>query len=202
MADDSTASPAAGWYPDPAGTEQVRWWNGETWTDRYQFASNPTASAPYAASAFAYPAGPQFGYAPSGPVYPPAPPVGFLESISKVVRNYAVFTGVASRSEFWYFYLATILAAVIALVLDLILLAVLLSVGAVWPFLFTGIYSLATLGLLVPSLAVTVRRLRDAGYPWPWIFVSYIPFIGGIWLIIILASEPTAARPAVYAPQY
>ncbi len=124
-----------------------------------------------------------------------------MESIAKVFRNYAVFTGVASRSEFWYFYLATILAAVVAFILDLILLAVLLSLGSVWPFLFTGIYSVATLGLLVPALAVTVRRLRDAGYPWPWIFISYVPFIGGIWLIIILAAEPAAVRPqqTVYA---
>lgn len=192
--------PAAGWYADPADGSRLRWWNGGSWTDRIH---NPLAPAypRFPGVAPAYAGAAQFAYAPSGPVYPPAPPVGFMESIAKVFRNYAVFTGVASRSEFWYFTLATILAAVVAFVLDLILLAVLLSLGGVWPFLFTGIYYVASIGLLVPALAVAVRRLRDAGYPWPWIFVGYTPFVGGIWLIILLATEPAAVRrlQTVYA---
>jgi uncharacterized membrane protein YhaH (DUF805 family) len=44
----------------------------------------------------------------------------------------------------------------------------------------------------VPSLPVTVRRLRDAGKPWAWIFIGLIPLVGSIWLIWLLA-QPSAA---------
>jgi uncharacterized membrane protein YhaH (DUF805 family) len=31
-----------------------------------------------------------------------------------------------------------------------------------------------------------VRRLRDAGKAWPWIFIALVPIIGAIWLIVLL----------------
>ncbi len=48
-----------------------------------------------------------------------------------------------------------------------------------------GVYSLA---IFIPGLAITVRRLRDAGKEWYWIFITLIPFVGAIWFIVILAS--------------
>lgn len=41
---------------------------------------------------------------------------------------------------------------------------------------------------ILPSLSITVRRLRDAGKPWPWLFISLVPLIGGIWLIVLLVQ--------------
>lgn len=43
---------------------------------------------------------------------------------------------------------------------------------------------------ILPGLAVTVRRLRDAGYNWPYIFVTFIPFVGPI-IFIVLLCKPT-----------
>ena len=54
-----------------------------------------------------------------------------------------------------------------------------------------GIYAVAQ---IFPSLSLTVRRLRDAGKNWPWIFIGFLPRIGGIWLIVLLA-QPTVSLP-------
>lgn len=64
--------------------------------------------------------------------------------------------------------------------------------------IITVIYLLVYLVLLIPSLAVTVRRLRDAGKDWPWIFIFLIPLIGTIWLLILLAkpSLPDQSAPS------
>jgi len=49
--------------------------------------------------------------------------------------------------------------------------------------------TLYCLAAFIPGLSLTVRRLRDAGKNWPWIFINLIPFIGGIWLIVILCGK-------------
>ena len=53
--------------------------------------------------------------------------------------------------------------------------------------LLAGLWSI---GVLLPSLAVGVRRLRDAGYPWGWLFFLLIPFAGAV-LLIVLWVQPT-----------
>ncbi|MDU6559490.1 MAG: DUF805 domain-containing protein [Streptococcus vestibularis] len=47
-----------------------------------------------------------------------------------------------------------------------------------------------TIGAFLPGLAVTVRRLRDAGYTWPYIFTIFIPFVGWI-ILLVLLCKPT-----------
>lgn len=64
---------------------------------------------------------------------------------------------------------------------------------------FTWISGLYSLAIFIPGLAITVRRLRDAGKNWPWIFIVFIPVIGWIWLAILLAqrSIPYDGTPVV-----
>ena len=50
------------------------------------------------------------------------------------------------------------------------------------------LYSLA---VLLPSLAVQVRRLHDINKPWYWIFITLIPLVGAIWMIVLMATEGT-----------
>lgn len=57
------------------------------------------------------------------------------------------------------------------------------------------IYGLAA---FIPSLALTVRRLRDAGFHWAMIFISFVPYIGSLALIVLLAL-PTKEEPVVAA---
>ncbi|NLK86130.1 MAG: DUF805 domain-containing protein [Clostridiaceae bacterium] len=95
-----------------------------------------------------------------------------------VVQKYAVFQGRARRKEYWMFILFYIIFAAAASIIDSI----------IGTYLISPILSLA---LLVPSLAVLVRRLHDIGKSGAWFFISLIPLIGSIWLLILLATEGT-----------
>ncbi len=110
-------------------------------------------------------------------------------------QKYADFNGRASRSEFWWFFLFTVLVGQVASILDG-------AVGGSSPSAnwydpkFTLFASIVNLAFLLPSLSVGVRRLRDAGKsPWnlAWVF---LPFIGWIILIVQLAAEPKDASTA------
>lgn len=47
MTDDNSTTPAAGWYPDPAGTPRTRWWDGTRWTENYSASAAQTAATPW-----------------------------------------------------------------------------------------------------------------------------------------------------------
>tara|TARA_B100000674_G_scaffold105413_1_gene77307 strand:+ start:4409 stop:4789 length:381 start_codon:yes stop_codon:yes gene_type:complete len=98
----------------------------------------------------------------------------------EVLRKYATFSGRARRKEYWMFTLVHVLIA-------LVLMASSGLIGPVGGLL----YLLYVLGTIVPSIALTVRRLQDQDKEWPWIFVSLIPFIGSIWLLVLMVTEGT-----------
>ena len=94
-----------------------------------------------------------------------------------VLKKYAVFSGRATRSEFWLFILINAIVS--------ITLGGLLSVE----FLFSLFYLAFHLAILIPSIAVLVRRLHDTGRSGWWYFVAFIPLIGSIILIIFLVGR-------------
>ncbi|MER5871158.1 DUF805 domain-containing protein [Streptomyces sp. NPDC002044] len=94
-----------------------------------------------------------------------------------VLKKYADFSGRARRREYWMYALIHIAIVVVLAILD--------SVLSIAPVL-VGIYMVAT---LVPSLAVTVRRLHDLGKSGWWYLIILVPLIGGIWLLVLTASE-------------
>jgi uncharacterized membrane protein YhaH (DUF805 family) len=107
----------------------------------------------------------------------------------KVLRHYADFTGRARRKEYWMFALVSTIISVALAVLDSALsLNSLLSLGV--------LYSLA---VLLPSLAVGVRRLHDTGRSGWWMLISLIPLIGGIVLIVFFATNGQE-QPNAYGP--
>lgn len=115
--------------------------------------------------------------------------MGFAQAISTVFKKYADFTGVARRSEYWWWVL---FSTVISLILTGIDTAISggngMGIGVL-----AGLWSLAT---LLPSLAVGVRRLRDAGYAWGFMFLALIPIVGAIVLIVMLC-QPSKATTSV-----
>ena len=109
------------------------------------------------------------------------------------LKNYAVFNGRSNRSEFWYFTLFYLISVILAIVLDNVL-------GFVFDNSPYGIiYVIFVLATLLPNLAVTVRRLHDLDKSGWWIFIGAIPFIGSIWLLILLAMAGTNG-PNKYGP--
>lgn len=99
-----------------------------------------------------------------------------------VLKKYAVFSGRARRKEFWMFTLFNIIFAVVAVVLDNVLGTASEGLG------YGLIYGLYSLAVLIPSLAVTVRRLHDVGKSGWWILISLVPLVG-LWLLVLLATD-------------
>lgn len=106
------------------------------------------------------------------------PTLSFGEAIKQVFNKYATFTGRARRSEYWYFALFGTLAGMVAYILDFALGLTFTDIG------YGPLYILVALGLLIPGLAVAVRRLHDinkSGWNYLWVL---IPIVGGILLIV------------------
>ncbi len=104
----------------------------------------------------------------------------------QVLKKYAVFSGRASRKEYWMFVLFNIIFAIVATILDNILGTTMEGVG------YGLIYSLYMLAVLIPSIAVTVRRLHDTDRSGWWILIVLIPIIGWIWLLVLMILEGNA----------
>ena len=121
------------------------------------------------------------GYSPypdSG-VDSPRGPVGQLsmgDAVGSVLSQYATFSGRARRSEYWWFYLAYVLTYVVAAILD-----ALLDVPIFTPVLF--------LALLIPTLAVGVRRLHDVGRSGWWLLIGLVPLAGPIVLLVFACED-------------
>lgn len=95
----------------------------------------------------------------------------------KCLKNYVAFSGRARRKEYWMFVLFNIIFAAVVGTLDSLLKT---------NFIISSLYSLV---ILLPSLAVLVRRLHDIGKSGGWIFIVFIPLVGGIWLLVLLCKE-------------
>src|SRR5262245_63295454 len=103
--------------------------------------------------------------------------MNFGEAIVSRLRNYLNFSGRTSRSEFWFFTLFCILVPNIGSVGDLFFFSTLTREG------IGPIFVISNLALLVPGIAVAVRRLHDIDRIGWWILIT-LTIIGNIWLII------------------
>ena len=111
-------------------------------------------------------------------------PKGFFQNylVDCFLRPYADFSGVTSRKEFWLCYVAMIVASIGLTGLVLLLMAV---AGVSGGLIATILCSIVGLGLVVPGLAISVRRLRDAGLS-PWLLlVSLVPGLGALALLVM-----------------
>lgn len=97
--------------------------------------------------------------------------------INVFTKNFVNFNGRASRKEYWMFCLFSVLTTM-----------VLSGIG--W-LLFGGrqLQAIYALGSFLPGLGLSIRRLHDIGKRGTWLCICFIPIIGAIWLIILMASE-------------
>jgi len=100
-------------------------------------------------------------------------------------KKYAVLSGRAARREFWYFLLCN-------LIVWIFLAAVDWMAGGFrdegYPELFTELYGLVT---VIPILAVSVRRLHDSELSGWWVLIGFVPLVGGLVLLWLMALEGT-----------
>lgn len=107
-----------------------------------------------------------------------------MEWYLKVVRdNYANFEGRARRQEYWMFVLFNFIFIIAIALVSGVLSSLLDTPG------FMLLYIIYVLAVFIPSLAVAVRRLHDVGKSGWFYLISLIPLIGGIWLLILFATE-------------
>lgn len=107
----------------------------------------------------------------------------------KVLNQYADFNGRARRTEYWMYTLFNMIFVVVAIILDNLLG---LKFSPEVPYGF--IYMIYGLAVLIPGLAVSVRRLHDVGKSGWFILIGLIPLIGAIWLLVLYCTEGTPGR--------
>ena len=105
------------------------------------------------------------------------------------LRKYATFPGRARRKEYWYFILFNIILGLVAGGFDIGFGLRSFANGGIG--IVGGLVSLA---LLLPSIAVTVRRLHDLDKSGWWFLIGAIPLIGAIIMLIWMCTQGTAGR--------
>ena len=107
----------------------------------------------------------------------------FVEiGLFEIIKKYAKFEGRANRTQYWYFVLTEILAFFILVDLCVI------------PFvnIIAGLALLVLwLGLIVPGIAVAVRRLHDTNRSGWWLLLCFVPFVGSIVILVFMCLEGT-----------
>lgn len=104
----------------------------------------------------------------------------------EVLKKYAVFEGRAGRKEYWFFILFNILISMALGYVDWL-------TGNINPETGLGILSgIYALGVMIPGMAVSVRRLHDTGRSGWWLLITFVPVIGAIVFLyfMVLDSNP------------
>ncbi|WP_113923903.1 DUF805 domain-containing protein [Cognataquiflexum aquatile] len=111
-----------------------------------------------------------------------------MDYFISALKNYATFSGRARRSEYWFFSLFYMIFAVVAITLDNLF-------GITIEGLFYGpLYFILIFAMIVPSLAVAVRRLHDVGKSGWFYFIILIPFIGAVWFLVLASTDSQPGR--------
>ena len=105
--------------------------------------------------------------------------MNMIEAVKSVLSQYVGFRGRARRSEFWYWYLATLIASFIIAILEM-----LMGLGSDGS---GPLSSILTLALFLPTLSVAFRRLHDTGRSGWWIGGFYIAIFAGVAVFLSLA---------------
>ena len=105
----------------------------------------------------------------------------FVEALEK----YAVFSGRSRRKEYWYFVLLVVIISIALSLIDSLIGAYDRSSGA---GLLSTIFSLA---ILIPSIAMSIRRLHDIHRTGWWVLISLVPLIGWIVLLVFHVQDGT-----------
>jgi uncharacterized membrane protein YhaH (DUF805 family) len=108
----------------------------------------------------------------------------------KVINQYSDFDGRARRMEFWMFNLVYFFLGIIAQLLDNLFGIAFWDYG----YGYGPIYFILSLALIIPSLAVSVRRLHDVGKSGWMLFIVFIPIIGVIWLLVLMLIDSQPGR--------
>lgn len=105
--------------------------------------------------------------------------VSFGTAVNLFFKNYANFSGRASRSMYWWAVLFMFIVYVICMFL-------MYCVNETFGYI---LYALAALIFIIPSLSLSVRRMHDVGKGGGWIFIALVPLIGEIWYLVLCCTD-------------
>jgi uncharacterized membrane protein YhaH (DUF805 family) len=173
MSTPSLPQAPAGWYADPSNGNQLRYWDGSTWT------TGPPQTYDTVAPAYQL-----------QPGLPPAQSMAFTDAVKLGLTKYVDFSGRARRAEYWWFTLFAFIVYVAAVLLDA-------AVGA------NSLLALVVaLGLLLPGLALTVRRLHDTDRSGWFILIALIPFASIVLLVFECQDSDRGPNRYGSSPKY
>lgn len=112
-------------------------------------------------------------------------------AVKTVLGKYATFNGRASRSEYWWWSLALVISFVVLGLIDGALIAPLLGFERFEPRAGGPLTVLACIAIVVPSIAVTIRRLHDTDRSGWWILVGVVPVVGNLVLLFFYIQAGT-----------
>jgi uncharacterized membrane protein YhaH (DUF805 family) len=100
----------------------------------------------------------------------------FVDAVKSGIRNYSNFKGTASRTEFWYFYLFTVLLNMVTSTLDSLIAPAVDLTGSMMASA-GPLYMITNIALILPNLTLAVRRFHDAGLSGKWLGLWALPVI-------------------------
>ncbi len=106
----------------------------------------------------------------------------------KVLKSFTDFNGRARRKEYWFFYLFYFIFIIALGFIDSMTGSYSANVGL---GLLSGIFVVA---MILPGVAVCVRRLHDTDRSGWWILIGFVPLIGGIWLLVLMVLDGTSGQ--------
>lgn len=106
--------------------------------------------------------------------------------------KYFTISGRASRAEFWWFYLVDVLGTLLLASGIGVVAALFKSEGGMLYLLLLLLLAMGMIALAIPTITVSVRRLHDTGRSGWWYMINFLPYIGGIVLLVFLflPSDP------------
>lgn len=116
-----------------------------------------------------------------------------MTSVIACLKKYVTFTGRATRSEYWIFYIFTIILTNFPALIGIMLMVAgeenrdetIVGIGG----LFIVLANLVLFALMIPNIAVGVRRLHDVGKSGSYLFIAFIPIIGPFILLLTLCED-------------
>ena len=123
--------------------------------------------------------------------------MNFTKAVKSVYGKYATFSGRAARSEYWWLALFSLIAGIVIMIVEGALglgQGFMRSGGGSFSAAYSGgiLSILWSLGNILPSIAVGVRRLHDTDRSGWWLLIALIPLIGAIVLLVFFCTRGMA----------
>jgi uncharacterized membrane protein YhaH (DUF805 family) len=118
--------------------------------------------------------------------------------LDPIINHYADFEGRAARKTYWMFLLMYLAALVVGAIF-ISVFAELIGLGELGSGALSLLAILVLLAMIVPTIAITVRRLHDAGFSGWWYLLVLIPYLGGL-VVLVLTCLPSQPGSNTYGP--